>query len=87
MATEIIVNDGKITSSSWSKSRQFNATSKAALPLAKAIPYFLEKCLENLFSNSLTVGLFPDIFFLLRLFKTVILSLRLIDGSKTGINY
>ena len=84
---EIIVNEGKMTSSSLFKSKHFNATSNAALPLDNAIPYFLEKWLENFFSNSLTVGLFPDIFFLLRVFNTAILSFRPTEGSKTGINF
>ena len=53
-AVDIIEKAGIITSEFFFKFNDFIATSKAAVPLDTAIPYFLSLNLEKLFSNSLT---------------------------------
>ena len=53
-AVEIIENAGIITSEPFLRLSDFKATSKAAVPLETAIPYFLKLNLENFFSKSLT---------------------------------
>ena len=50
----MIVNEGKITSSSFFNSNALKAISNAALPLETAMLYFLLTNFESLFSNSLT---------------------------------
>ena len=53
-AVEIIEKAGIITSEFFLRFKDFKPTSKAAVPLETAIPYFLELNLANLYSNSLT---------------------------------
>ena len=82
---EIIVNEGKTTSSPSLKSIVLSATSKDVLPLDRATHYFLSKYRAQSSSNSCIIGLVPDILFLESAFKTENLSFIVRLGSKTFI--
>ena len=85
-AVDIIEKDGIITSEFFFKFKDFKATSRAAVPLETAMPYFLELNLENFFSNSLTNFPSEDIQFVFKHLITFCFSFLYNFGTFTGIN-
>ena len=75
-----------MTSSSISKSANWKARSNATLPFETAIALLDWNSSFKASSNLEITGLVPEICFLFNELRTLNLSFKVTDGSKTGIN-